>query len=64
MKFYVCPALSCTVIGACPVLAYSPYRFINFSYLLVRLHHVAEIRLRHLPAVDPEAGSVEGDLDQ
>ena len=29
---------------------------------LVGLHQVAEVRLRHLPAVNPEAGTVERDL--
>ena len=32
-------------------------------HLLVGLHDVAEVSLGHLPSVDPEAGSVEGDLD-
>ena len=31
-------------------------------YLLIGLHDVAEVSLGHLPSVDPEAGSVEGDL--
>ena len=35
----------------------------RFSYLLIGLYHVAKIRLGHLSAVNPEAGSVEGDLD-
>ena len=32
-------------------------------YLLIGLHDVAEVSLGHLPSIDPEAGSVEGDLD-
>ena len=31
-------------------------------HLLIGLHDVAEVSLGHLPSVDPEAGSVEGDL--
>ena len=37
--------------------------YCSLVYLLIGLHNVTEIRLGHLSAVNPEAGSVEGDLD-